>query len=282
MKAIRYLTLLLAAFAVGVDGGTLAVFDTSVGPMYIELYDKEKPETVANFIRYIREGRFNNSIVQRWEPQFVIQGGGYYVDTNGAATFRPVQTYGNITNEFSVGAPYSNTYGTIAMARQSGKTNSASSQWFLNLTNNAFLDGVDGGFTVFGKIIAGTNNLNKFYPPPSPNGIYRAGTIYGTNEYGEVIYLDTLPVLSTKPTYNDLVYVNAKLIECKVRLSGPGRREISWNSVPGITNRVEVSTNAGASWSTLRDVLGDGSTLGVTDSSTSAASEMYRVQLLFD
>jgi len=292
MKAIRILaSAFLLMSIVAARGGTLTVFDTSVGPMFLELYDKDKPETVANFIRYIRSGRFNNMFIQRWEPQFVIQGGGYYTEalTNSTSTnysFRTVQTFGNITNEYSVGDPYSNTYGTIAMARQQGQTNSASSQWFLNLTNNAFLDSVDGGFTVFGKVFLGTNTLNKFYPPPAPNGIYRGSTpqnpIYGTNQYGEIIYLDALPVLSTKPDFKDLVYVNAKVVECSVQLSGPGRRVISWNSVGGITNQVQVSTNLGGGWTVFRDVLGDGTILSVTDSSPAVGSQLYRVQLLFN
>src|SRR5688500_13831307 len=60
-----------------------------------------------------------------------------------------------LVSEYAVGSPRSNVYGTIAMARLPGVTNSASSEWFFNLGNNSFLDGVDGGFTVFGRVVRG-------------------------------------------------------------------------------------------------------------------------------
>src|SRR5688572_5645985 len=107
-----------------------------------------------------------------------------------------------ITNEYSVGRTFSNTYGTIAMARQPTRTNSASSQWFLNLKNNSFLDSVDGGFTVFGRVIAGTNVLNLFIPPPPVHGIFRVNAGGG---------LSTLPTLSTNPSFGDLIYVKVLL-----------------------------------------------------------------------
>src|SRR6185436_9961607 len=110
----------------------------------------------------------------RCVPRFVIQAGGYWCPTpQSAAPYRhdfvPYSPdFGTITNEFSVGPRLSNTFGTLAMARAGGITNSASSEWFLNLNNNSALDDVDGGFTVFGRITGSTNAL-EFFNHPSAN-----------------------------------------------------------------------------------------------------------------
>src|SRR3954462_10805041 len=133
MKRFYWFLTLMLLLQSRILAGTLATFTTSVGTMELELYDEERPITVSNFIKYVTSGRFQNQFIQRWEPNFVIQAGGYYVgsDTNNATDFRTIPIFGTITNEYSLGRNFSNIYGTIAMARHSGNTNSASSQWFL-------------------------------------------------------------------------------------------------------------------------------------------------------
>jgi len=281
MRLIRLILLLAALSSLRTaTAGTLAMFDTSVGSMNLDLFDQDKPVTVQNFIRYVRSGLFTNMFVQRWEPRFVIQGGGYYVEKIGTnSTFRTIPTFGNITNEYSVGTRYSNVYGTIAMARQAGATNSASSQWFLNLTNNAFLDSVDGGFTVFGKVITGTNVLNQFFPPPpTTNNLYITGYL-ATNQYNEVIYMNTLPVRSTTPTFSALVYINIRFIECKFDLQPSGDRVIRWNAYSGVPNRLEISTNMPPVWKTFTDVTGGRGTISITNSQPRQKIELYRVNI---
>ena len=122
---------------------------TPLGAIDIELYDSAAPKTVANFLNYVNSGAYLNTFIHRVEPNFVIQGGGYRwnATTNVA---EPIPTNAAVVNEFS--ASRSNLRGTIAMARFGGQPDSATSQWFINLVNNQFLDGVDGGFTVFGKV----------------------------------------------------------------------------------------------------------------------------------
>ena len=93
--------------------------------------------------------------------------------------------------------------------------------------------------------------------------------------------MEALPVLSTSPTFNDLVYVNVKFVECRIRMAVRDRRDITWNSVEGITNRVEVSTNLSAGWTTFSEVLGTGDEMTVSDTSPQTDSHLYRVQLRF-
>lgn len=123
---------------------------TSQGVIDIQLYDTAAPKTVANFLGYVRRGDYVNSFVHRSIPGFVIQGGGY-VWANAASSIVHVPQQAAVPNEFS--AARSNLRGTIAMAKLGGNPNSATSEWFVNLVNNANpLDVDNGGYTVFGKV----------------------------------------------------------------------------------------------------------------------------------
>src|SRR5947208_8271514 len=140
------------------SAGILAQFRTVFGDIEVELLDQDKPVTVRNFIRYVQSGLFRDAIIHRCIPTFVIQGGGFFVGNRNTtnAILAPIPTFGTITNEFAVGRFFSNVYGTIAMAKAGGDPNSASSQWFFNLANNAAnLDTQNGGFTVFGRVVRG-------------------------------------------------------------------------------------------------------------------------------
>ncbi len=149
------------------DVSNVVRLNTVLGAVDVALFGPQKPITVANFLNYINQGRYfkvdptngqlASSFVHRSAPGFVIQGGGYLGTVNPAdpANAQPTQVlhFPAIQNEPGI----SNTRGTIAMARISMQTNSATSEWFINLANNggppANLDTVDGGFTVFGKVV---------------------------------------------------------------------------------------------------------------------------------
>jgi cyclophilin family peptidyl-prolyl cis-trans isomerase len=122
------------------------VLQTSLGEVEIELFDQETPQTVANFLNYVNSGAFASSFIHRSMPGFIIQGGGYtFID--GAVG--EVPTNPPVANEPGI----SNLRGTIAMAKQGGDPNSATSQWFINLADSSEnLDGQNGGFTVFGQV----------------------------------------------------------------------------------------------------------------------------------
>lgn len=130
------------------------LFNTSLGGGVKEvlLFDQAgagAPLTVANFLGYVTDGDYANTIIHRSVPGFIVQGGGFTVD-NAVGTISsdpPVQ------NEFS--PDRSNLRGTISMAKLGGDPNSATNQWFFNLGNNsANLDNQNGGFTVFGEVLS--------------------------------------------------------------------------------------------------------------------------------
>ena len=125
-------------------------FSSNVGEIDMELFDTQKPLTVANFLFYVNAGRYNQSFIHRSVPGFVIQGGGFGL--NGTS-LSEVQTNPAVRNEPGI----SNVRGTVAMAKQPDDPNSATSGWFINLADNSQnpknLDAQNGGFTVFGRVL---------------------------------------------------------------------------------------------------------------------------------
>lgn len=125
-----------------------ALIETPLGDIEIELLEADAPKTVANFLQYIDSGKYTQSFIHRSDPGFVIQGGGWtYTGPNAVALVVP---FDSVENEFKV----SNTRGTVAMAKKANQPDSATSQWFINLADNSDnLDSLNGGFTVFARVI---------------------------------------------------------------------------------------------------------------------------------
>jgi peptidyl-prolyl cis-trans isomerase A (cyclophilin A) len=133
---------------------TEVVFSTNKGDITIELYADKAPITVKNFLAYVDEGFFNDTIFHRVIPNFMVQGGGFTKDMKQKPTKAPIK------NEADNGLR--NSRGTLAMARTS-VVDSATGQFFINLVDNSFLDnGVrDFGYAVFGKVVSGMDVVDK-------------------------------------------------------------------------------------------------------------------------
>ena len=268
-----FLFYLLVSIAISSSAGTYVQFRTIYGDMDVELYDQDKPLTVQNFLRYVKTGAYRDTFFHRCEPGFVAQGGGFYTTNRTAQDFHnasAVTNYGTIPNEFGVGRTFSNTYGTIAMAKIGGDTNSASSQWYFNTANNAFLDAnnTNNLFVVFGKVLRGTNVLNGFNGRSYGNGLVNIGGVF-----------NQLPVTYVGffyPYFSELIYVDISLLNVQVKLSN-SVPEISWNSVNGKTNQVQFTTNFPPVWQTLVNTNGTGETIKVLDNSPKTTPRFYRV-----
>ncbi len=168
---IRLITLLLA---LSINLSALAAqpivrIDTNLGPISLALYSDQAPKTVENFLHYVREGLYAETIFHRVIPNFMIQGGGF----DQALVQKP--TYQPIINEAANGLK--NEIGTIAMARTSDP-HSATAQFFINVANNTFLNyssptAQGYGYTVFGKVIEGMDVVNKIAAlPTGSRGIF--------------------------------------------------------------------------------------------------------------
>jgi peptidyl-prolyl cis-trans isomerase A (cyclophilin A) len=129
-------------------------FDTSHGSFTVELFPAEAPQTVENFLRYVDESFFDGTVFHRIVPGFVIQGGGL------TAELRPKKTREPIQNEAHNGLK--NLRGTLSMAR-TNDIHSATSQFFVNLADNAFLDHRPGqhGYAVFGRVTSGMDVIDR-------------------------------------------------------------------------------------------------------------------------
>jgi ELWxxDGT repeat protein/VCBS repeat-containing protein len=133
----------------------VVALNTTYGTILIELYADQTPITVANFLNYVNDGDYLNSLFHRADSDFVLQGGGFTTSSTTFANvsqFTPIPADPAIQNEPGI----SNLRGTLAMAKLSGQPNSATSQFFVNLSDsNKFLDeAANNAFTVFGKVLS--------------------------------------------------------------------------------------------------------------------------------
>jgi len=144
---------------------------TSHGTITIELFEKEAPVTVKNFLAYVNDSFYDNLIFHRVIPGFMIQGGGFNVKMKEKRTKAPIK------NEAKRSLP--NKRGTIAMAR-TNVVDSATDQFFINLVDNGFLNHKNNshrgfGYAVFGKVINGMDVVDKI-------GGVRTGTKRGMSD----------------------------------------------------------------------------------------------------
>ncbi|HSX95335.1 MAG TPA: peptidylprolyl isomerase [Hydrogenophaga sp.] len=136
---------------------------TSLGDIVVELDAAKAPKTVENFLQYVNDKHYDGTVFHRVIGNFMIQGGGFTTDMQQKATRAPIAL------EASNGLK--NDRGTIAMARTSNP-NSATSQFFINVVDNAGLNAPspDGhGYTVFGKVVAGMDVVDKIRAVPVGN-----------------------------------------------------------------------------------------------------------------
>jgi cyclophilin family peptidyl-prolyl cis-trans isomerase len=129
-------------------------FDTTLGSFTIELFEKDAPDSAKNFTDYVDAGHFDGTVFHRVIPGFVVQGGGLTSDMKQKPTRAPIK------NE--AGNGLKNRRGTLSMAR-TNDPHSATSQFFINLVDNAFLDPGRGGagYAVFGHVVDGMDVVDK-------------------------------------------------------------------------------------------------------------------------
>ena len=167
-RATRLFAATLTTFAVGCTAASSSVqaaesarprvtFETSHGAFVLELDREAAPETVANFLAYVRDGFYEGTIFHRVIAGFMIQGGGFNEE------FRQLSTRSPVRNEADRGGR--NDRGTIAMARTSDP-HSATAQFFINVVDNDFLNHKaptpqGWGYTAFGRVVEGMETVNR-------------------------------------------------------------------------------------------------------------------------
>ena len=164
-KTMAILLLSLVSSLVAAQQNPQVSLKTDLGTIVIELYPKEAPITVANFLAYVDSKFYDGTIFHRVIPGFVVQGGGMNFEFAGKATRDPIK------NESNNGLK--NDYKTLSMARTTDP-DSATSQFFINLRANPSLDAKENkpGYAVFGKVVEGMDVVEKIVA--EPRGMFRA------------------------------------------------------------------------------------------------------------
>lgn len=160
---------------------SMVLISTNLGDIKVKLNEEKAPVTVDNFLAYVREGFYDGVIFHRVIPGFMIQTGGFTEDMVQKPTKQPIE------NEAKNGLL--NKKGSLAMARTSD-INSATSQFFINLVDNSFLDHGhrDYGYAVFGEVVGGmdvvdkigaaeTGNLKNFRDVPKTSVVIKSVTV---------------------------------------------------------------------------------------------------------
>lgn len=139
--------LLIGLFFAGCpsQASTIVRFDTVLGDIDVRLYDTATPLSVDNFMGYVNRGDYQDTVIHRSDPGFVIQAGRF----TWSSLIEEIVAQPAVTNEPGI----SNLRGTLSYARAGGQVNSATREWFFNLDDNTGLDTVDEGFTVFGRVL---------------------------------------------------------------------------------------------------------------------------------
>jgi cyclophilin family peptidyl-prolyl cis-trans isomerase len=163
MKAFLLAAILCLALPAAAQGAPKpkVQIDTSYGPFVVELEPELAPKTVANFLRYVQEGFYTDTIFHRVIQGFMVQGGGLLKDLSAKPTHEPI--FNEARSTFAAGLK--NTRGAVAMARTDAP-HSATAQFFINTVDNAALDPKGEtdpgyGYCVFGRVISGMATVDK-------------------------------------------------------------------------------------------------------------------------
>lgn len=157
LSAVAMICLVAGVASAEVKKNPAVIMETSLGNVKIELFEKEAPLSVKNFLEYTKSGFYSGTIFHRVISNFMVQGGGFTTD------FKQKPTRAPISNE--AGNGLKNQRGTLAMAR-TNVVDSATAQFFINVVNNEFLNHRDKsqqgfGYAVFGKVIEGMDVVDK-------------------------------------------------------------------------------------------------------------------------
>ena len=230
-------------------------FSTTLGNIDVELRPDAAPATVANFLTYVNAGAYANSIFHRSVPNFVLQGGGYTYNNNAP---QEISKNAPVVNEFKL----SNLRGTLAMAKQPSDPNSATDQWFFNESNDnaaaaggPALDTQNGGFTVFGDVlangmsvvdaIAALQTVNAGSPYDQlPVQNYAAGSIITADN---LIFVDSITPIDLVPAYDGA----PALLGFSAKSSNPGLvvpqiigKKVILTYAQGVTGTANITVKA--------------------------------------
>lgn len=188
------LGLTLAACAAAADDAPKVKFATTAGDIVVEVYPDKAPKTVENFLQYVKDKHYDGTVFHRVIDNFMIQGGGFDAKYVQKPTRPPVQHEGR--EALAKGGPR-NVIGTLAMAR-TGDPHSASSQFFINVKDNAFLDPV---VIPPGDPVPRFEYQGRVYENVARSQLMNAPQLYGYTVFGKVVSgMDVVGKIKAMPT----------------------------------------------------------------------------------
>ncbi len=283
--------LMLGLIAGRVAAGTLAQFRTVYGTIEVELLDQQRPETVANFVRYVESGRYRETFFHRLQPNFILTGGGYFAanrySTNQElfpSSYAAVEPFPGITNETLRGGIITNLVGTLSLGVVDNKPHPLGSEFFFSLSDASgpFFARNQGGYPVFGRVKRGLEVLqflNQFKPLLSGTPLPVTNVLisifdpnlpsflFGTAQFP----VTRLPPLSgevqTVDQFTTLIYVDISLLNIDVSVMGDGAAKIEWDGVVGRPNIVEFTRVLPPVWERLGEGAGSNGRYSILDKS---------------
>ncbi len=189
VNILRFLVIFMSLTGIAEAVNPQVKIETTQGDFVVELYPDKAPKTVENFLQYVREGFYKDTIFHRVIPGFMIQGGGISRD------LKEQETRAKIASEANNGLK--NQLGTIAMAR-TADPDSATAQFYINLNDNRFLDFKaltpnEYGYTVFGKVIEGLDKVVRIGAQPTG-----ANAMFPADAPKEAVVIEKISVVEPK------------------------------------------------------------------------------------
>jgi cyclophilin family peptidyl-prolyl cis-trans isomerase len=218
--------------------GTFVQFQTTLGNVEVQLFNQQTPLTVANFLQYVNQHLYDGTIFSRSVPSFVVQGGGFTSTGAAITAFAPVQ------NE----PVFSNTLGTIAMAKLPGDPNSATNQFFFNTADNSQnLDNQNGGFTVFGDVVQGLNIVEAINQLPTTSATLSGNAFTdlpvlsanGGTAPSNLVVVNSVQTVAAPQVQITAVSDNTRIVTTSVN-----GESLTLNAVPGNTGFAHVTITA--------------------------------------
>ena len=297
LTSLRHLCLGLLAAVPAFAANPLAQFRTTFGTLEVELLRDRRPESVANFIRYVESGRYRDGFAHRLVPNYLLAGGCYGVTNRGLAdaNYSAVSPFPPIPNEVKLGGVITNRFGTLAFGSVDPQSRPLASEFFFSLSDASgpFFTKYQGGFPVFGEIRGGLEVLQKINNSFKAQRTIQVATnalisifdsvlpdyLYGTTQF---------PVTIFNPTYEfsdqleHVLFLDITLLNVAILPATDGGVAIVWDSVAGRPNVVEftrtIPPNSPPNWETLGRVTGTGARMTLVDRSV-GAERFHRVRV---
>ncbi|HEY6170267.1 MAG TPA: peptidylprolyl isomerase [Verrucomicrobiae bacterium] len=288
MNAVQFFPLLLSgclAVTTGFAGSVVQFNVPGYGQFQLELFDREKPVAVGNFLHAITNGLYSNHFFHRCDPAGALHGGSYWVTNRfvGSPALSAIVGAPALTNDPPGSPVTSNFFGTLSAVCTNAVGGQWPFEWCLNLGDGP----APGSGAVFGRLLSGASVLQQFrlfsVTNTTTNLLRSSPPTIPVDDLP--VSFDKLPFRRTNTVFSNLVFADIQLLGAGVRLDVQpgtnGQRVIRWNSFSNRPNVLEFTSALPATnWQPALTTIGMGTEIQFVDTNT-AAMRHYRVRVDF-